>query len=70
MNLHLTMFHIYPFFDRAFIDSFLSNHFSPNNLKKARTKLPNKFENVCGRKKLNGPITSTFVPIIKLTNAS
>ena len=48
----------------------LSNHFLPNNLKKACTKLPNKFENIFGCKKQNGPITSTFVPIINLTHSS
>ena len=48
----------------------MSNHFLPNNPKKAGSKLPNKFENVFGRKKQNGPITSTFGPIINLTNSS
>ena len=32
-----------PFCDRKITDSLLSNHFLPNNPKKARTKLPNKF---------------------------
>ena len=35
------------------------------------TKKPNKFEKcIFRRKKLNGPITSTFGPIINLTNSS
>ena len=36
----------------------------PNNLKKARTKLPKTIQKYIWPEKRNGPITITFVPII------
>ena len=58
MNSHLTIFHTY-----HFVIGKLQTHFIPNNQNKARTKLSNKSENIFGRKKRNGSITSTFGPI-------
>ena len=65
MNFHLTIFHIYPFVIGKIQTSFL-----PNNTKKSRTKLAKQFKKQNWTLKKNGPITSTFGPIINLTNSS
>ena len=70
MNLHLTSFSYLPFYDRKIIDSFLRNHFLPNNPKKLVQNYQTNPKNIFGRKKRNVPITSTFGPIINLTNSS
>ena len=58
INANLTIFHIY-----HFVMGKLQTDFLPNNQNNARTKLSKKSKYIFGRKKKNGPITSTFVPI-------
>ena len=51
-----------PFCDKKITNTFLSNRFLPNNPKKLVPNYQTNSKNIFGRKKRNGPITSTFGP--------
>ena len=82
MNLHLTIFHIYYFVIGKLQIHFLAMvkwcngeiNFSVIFYQIIRKKLVPNYQtnpkNIFGRKKRNGPITSTFGQIIHLTNSS
>ena len=65
MNFHLTILHIYPF-----VMVKIQTHFYQIIQKNIVPDYQTNSKNIFGRKKLNSPITSNFVPIINLTNSS